>query len=88
VYLPFRKAKVIVAISEKTKQEIVEIMPSVARKVVIIPNCVTMEIAEDLVTNKSKTAKILIVGTRANKNIERSIKALRIYLLKFLLLVN
>lgn len=77
VYLPFRKAKVIVAISEKTKQEIVQMMPSVARKVVVIPNCVTMDIAEDFVTDKAKTTKILIVGTRANKNIERSIKALQ-----------
>ncbi|WP_238555013.1 hypothetical protein [Chryseobacterium sp. P1-3] len=32
IYLPFRRAKVIVAISEKTKQEIAQIMPSVLKK--------------------------------------------------------
>lgn len=76
IYLPFRKAKVIVAISEKTKQEIAEVMPSVIKKVVVVPNCVTMDIAEDIVADKGTVAKILIVGTRANKNIENSIKAL------------
>lgn len=76
IYLPFKKARYIVAISEKTKNEIIGIMPSVAHKIVVIPNCLTIEIGGDLSIDYSKHNSILIVGTRTNKNLMRSLKAL------------
>ncbi|WP_291087525.1 MULTISPECIES: glycosyltransferase family 4 protein [unclassified Empedobacter] len=76
IYLPFKKASYIVAISEKTKNEIIGIMPSVAHKIVVIPNCLTIEIGGDLSIDYSKHNSILIVGTRTNKNLMRSLKAL------------
>lgn len=75
IYLPFKKAKFIVAISEKTKEEIVNIMPSVKNKVIVIPNFVTIGIDYKNI-DKPKNNKILIVGTRSNKNLVRSIEAL------------
>ena len=75
VYLPFWKAHRIIAISQKTKEEIVEIMPSVANKIIVIPNCLTSEVEADIFEKSNSIPSILIVGTRSNKNIERSIRA-------------
>ncbi|GAA4151366.1 hypothetical protein GCM10022217_05160 [Chryseobacterium ginsenosidimutans] len=75
VYLPFKKLKYITVISEKTKQEIIKLLPSVANKIQVIPNCITIDILPvDLKKNLGR-AKILIVGTRSNKNIERVLQA-------------
>ena len=76
VYLPFFKAKKIVAISEKTKSEIIQLMPSVASKTVVIPNCLTMPIQEFRAIKNPPVPTFLIVGTRSNKNIERAIEAM------------
>ncbi|MGN7990536.1 glycosyltransferase family 4 protein [Pedobacter sp. 22226] len=83
VYLPFKKAKYIVCISKKTKDEIINLMPSAKSKIAVIPNCLTVPIiAETSVKNNIKK-ELLIVGTRSNKNIERifeSVKDLNIHL--------
>lgn len=76
IYLPFLKAKYIVAISEHTKQEIIEKMPIVAHKVIVIPNCLTMEIEKESFLKRNIKPKVLIIGTRENKNVERAIHAL------------
>lgn len=77
VILPFKLANVIVVISEKTKQEILSIIPSIQSKIEVIPNCVTSSIdTENFITQKNLET-ILIVGTRSNKNIERAIEALK-----------
>ena len=76
IYLPFKKATHIVAISDKTKKEIVKAMPSVAHKVIVIPNCVTIDIEEKTELKGYLKPRVLIIGTRENKNIERAICAL------------
>lgn len=75
VYLPFRKAKIITVISEKTKEEIIKVMPSVLGKIRVIPNCLTSSISLKPNATQDNIRDILIVGTRSNKNLERSIKA-------------
>lgn len=75
VYLPFWRAHRIIAISKKTQDEIIEAMPSVAHKVVVIPNCLTSEIEPIVSVKNNEMPCVLIVGTRSNKNIERSIRA-------------
>lgn len=76
VYLPFKRAQIIAAISENTKEEICCLMPSVAHKVVVVPNCITMAINPIDALKNNTTTQVLIVGTRENKNIERAIEAL------------
>jgi glycosyltransferase involved in cell wall biosynthesis len=76
VYLPFKRAKFIVAISHKTKNEIISIMPSVSHKIIVIPNCLTIEIDDTPTKHFEKLNSILVVGTRSNKNLIRSLKAL------------
>lgn len=76
IYLPFLRAKYIVAISEKTRNEIIERMPLVAHKIIVIPNCLTIKIEPKIELKGNLRPKILIIGTRENKNIERAITAL------------
>lgn len=75
VYLPFKKLKYITVISEKTKQEIIKLLPSVAHKIHVIPNCITIDVLPLFFKENHERTKILIVGTRSNKNIERVIQA-------------
>lgn len=76
ITLPFKKAKYIVAISEKTKQEILKIMPSISDKIIVIPNCITIDVNKITNLKRNKKPELLIVGTRENKNIGNSIKAI------------
>lgn len=75
IYFPIKKAKYITVISQKVKNDIIELIPSAESKLRIIPNCVTIEIKPPI--QKKEVKKILIVGTRHNKNIERIILAMK-----------
>lgn len=75
IYLPLKKLKYITVISEKTKQEIIRFLPSVAHKIKVVPNCITIDILPLELKSITDKAKILIVGTRSNKNIERVFEA-------------
>lgn len=76
VYFPIKKLKYITAVSEKTKEEILQVIPSAKDKIHVIPNFVTMSILDDNQIGSNNVIKILIVGTRSNKNIERILNAL------------
>lgn len=76
IYLPFRKLKYIVAISEQTKREILKYMPSVKNKIQVIHNCLTIPLAEETKLIRGDLLEIIIIGTRINKNVERSFMAL------------
>lgn len=77
VNLPIRKLKYITVISEKTKQEILQEIPNVEDKIKVIPNCLTIPLADEIRERKNTIPKILLVGTRSNKNIERVFEAVR-----------
>lgn len=74
IYLPLKKLRYITVISEKTKKEISWLLPSVASKIKVIPNCITVDILPIKFKDFSKM-KLLIVGTRENKNIEKVLEA-------------
>ncbi|WDF68969.1 glycosyltransferase family 1 protein [Sphingobacterium oryzagri] len=76
VYLPFSRARYITVISKKSKDEIVKLMPKIESKIVIIPNCLTTEVYAETIIKKNVVPRVLIVGTRSNKNIERAITSL------------
>lgn len=77
IYLPFKKAQIITVISQKTKNEIINIMPSVAHKIEVISNCTTLNIIPEIYLKKNIIPEVLIIGTRENKNINNAIKSLR-----------
>lgn len=75
VYLPIKKLKYITVISQKTKDEITSIIPSAAKKITVIENCLTIPVTTQVVKQFPARPTVLIVGTRSNKNIERILQA-------------
>lgn len=76
VYLPVKKLKYITVISEKTKAEILAVIPEAEEKITVIPNIVTSETVPLMLDKKNNVPHILIVGTRSNKNIELTIEGI------------
>ncbi|WP_307445626.1 MULTISPECIES: glycosyltransferase family 4 protein [Chryseobacterium] len=76
LYFPLKKAKFITVISEKTEQEILNYYPWAKSKIRVIHNPLTNEpfFREPVENDKFK---ILIVGTRQNKNVERILEAVK-----------
>lgn len=77
IYLPIRKLNYITVISEKTKNEIVQLLPWASPKITVIPNCLTIPFPENFVKDDNDIPKLLIVGTRSNKNVENALKAVK-----------
>lgn len=77
LYLPIKKVKYITVISKKTKEDIVALMPWAEKKIRVIYNCHSVK--ENFTGEKFFTSvpEILIVGTRSNKNVDRTIDALK-----------
>jgi glycosyltransferase involved in cell wall biosynthesis len=81
-WLPALLVKRITTISEKSKNELERIIPFAKNKIVVIPNPYNPKLLErdphmdeELITNTSKPI-ILHLGTKTNKNLERTIEAL------------
>ena len=76
VYLPIKRLKYITTISQKTKKEIVELLPWAEHKITVIENCLTFPVKK-VEKIPHETTQILIVGTRVNKNIETTFSAVK-----------
>ena len=73
--IPIKKSKFVVAISESTKEEILNEFPNLGSKLKVIPNPInSMYSFKSSIFNKD-FPRILHIGTRENKNLERVIKA-------------
>lgn len=75
--LPFRRVKYISVVSQFTKQELIKLFKIKESKITIIPDSISQRYFEDFVKIENDKPNILFIGTKANKNIENSIKALR-----------
>lgn len=75
-YIPLYRLKYITCISEQTYKELLKRFPFAKNKIKIIPNPVGSEFHKTLI-NWRETPKILHIGTRSNKNLERVIKSLK-----------
>lgn len=76
LYLPIRRLKYITVISEKTKDEILNLFPWAQNKIFVIPNFLTIDIPESTIVKKNEKTQILIIGTKFNKNIKTSFEAI------------
>ena len=81
-WLPALLVKRITTISEKSKIELEKIIPFAKKKIMVIPNPYNPKLLdrdqhldEELITNTSKPI-VLHLGTKSNKNLERTIGAL------------
>jgi glycosyltransferase involved in cell wall biosynthesis len=75
---PAMKVKYITVISEFSKKELVDLIPRQANKINVIYNPVHTSINPDLPLKfNTNQPTILLVGTKSNKNIERTIEAIK-----------
>jgi glycosyltransferase involved in cell wall biosynthesis len=76
IKLPLFKCARIIAISKKTKTEILKYLPHFKKKISIIDVCIPKIFKKNIKNNKNKIKKVLIIGTGINKNFYNSIIAL------------
>ena len=74
--LPLRRCRIVTAISGYTRDRLVELFPWVEEKVRVIPDCVPAGFASRRKQFNRRCPRILQVGTRPNKNLERLVEAL------------
>lgn len=75
-YLPAIRVKNITVISEFTKQELSKIIPSYTHKIRVIYNPVNPVFKWTEKTFNTQEPLILLMGTKPNKNLERTLEAL------------
>ena len=76
VQLPVKRAKYITCITEATKRELLDECPKASDKVLVIYNPISPELKYSKKEFDAEKPRILHIGTRANKNLERVIEAL------------
>lgn len=74
-YIPYRRCKYLACISHKTARETVEKFPFTKEKVVYIPNPIDDSYTFTPKQFNADFPRILVVGTRENKNLERIVEA-------------
>jgi glycosyltransferase involved in cell wall biosynthesis len=75
--MPIRKSKIITAISNATKDDIVNFTSCDAKKISVIYVCISPEFKRDTKVFNTENPRILQIGTAPNKNIKRLIPALK-----------
>jgi len=75
--IPLKRATKITVISEFSKNELLKTFKIDPRKIIVIPNCVSDKFQYQQKEFNEKKPNILIVGTKENKNLTRSLEALK-----------
>lgn len=74
---PIKKLNLVIAISEKTKNEIITYTNCATDKIVVIPNPVSDAILSIPKEFNQEEPSLLFIGTKSNKNLVRCIEALK-----------
>jgi glycosyltransferase involved in cell wall biosynthesis len=74
---PVKYAAIITTISEKSKQEIIENTGCRSNKIIVIPNPVADSVIPGGTDFNGYHPRILFIGTKPNKNLERALQALK-----------
>lgn len=75
-WLPALFVKKITVISQFSKNELIKLVPFSKNKILVIPNAVSKEFQFEPKSFDTENPKILHIGTKDNKNLERAILAL------------
>jgi glycosyltransferase involved in cell wall biosynthesis len=75
--MPIARAAVITTISEHTKKEILKYTRPAKKEIVVIPNSINDKIRHTEKEFDTHLPEIIFIGTTVNKNLERSILALK-----------
>jgi glycosyltransferase involved in cell wall biosynthesis len=84
--MPLKRVKYVTVISEFSKQEIIYNFKINEEKIIVIPNCVSNKFVKTKRQFNNEYPNILFVGTKPNKNLERSIEALKKISCKFFII--
>lgn len=76
-WLPAQCVKRITVISEFTKKELIKLIPFAANKIEVIYNPVNAQLKYHSKEFNTLLPKILVIGTKTNKNLERTFEALQ-----------
>lgn len=76
-YIPISRSRYITCISTKTYNDVIKMFPQSKGKVFVIPNPVDDRYTLQPKEFNKEEPKILVVGTRKNKNLERIIEAVK-----------
>jgi glycosyltransferase involved in cell wall biosynthesis len=76
VYLPVKMSSRIIAISDFTKSEILKFVNINANKIIIIPDCILNNYNYSPKSFNLKDPHVLLIGTKKNKNLKRTLLAL------------
>ena len=76
LYLPVRRASHITAISNFTRKEILNFVNISEEKISVIPDCIPPQYLPTPKAFTKTNPKILLIGTKSNKNLNRVLKAL------------
>jgi glycosyltransferase involved in cell wall biosynthesis len=85
-YLPLKKVAAITVISENSKNELLQNFKINKNKIYVIPNCISDNFFSLSCKKNNTTKQILFIGTKENKNLERSIVALKNINIKFIII--
>ncbi len=78
LYLPVRFAKVVTVISQATRDEVLRYIPrSWGSKIQVVPNCIDPSYQYLPKPFNRERPRVLLIGTKANKNQERALTALQ-----------
>ncbi len=75
--IPAKRVSYITVISEFTKKQLLENINIKSEKIVVIPNCISSELKYIPKSFNTKKPTILHIGTKNNKNLERTIEAIK-----------
>lgn len=78
VVLPVRRAQVVTAISQHTKEQLIKWTGCKPDKIVVIPNPLPDVLPYDFKSFNTEVPTILVMGTKANKNVEGVLEAVAI----------
>lgn len=84
--LPLKRCSKIITISQKIKSEIISNFKVESKKIEVIPCSISKTFKPKNKKLKSKELNILFIGTGENKNLERSIKALKKLKIKLIII--
>mgnify|MGYP005839586467 CR=1 FL=1 len=83
--IPLKKVKYITTISQTTKNQVIKVFKVDKNKIFVIPNCFDQKFLNPTKDFNKQCPRILFVGTKWNKNLERTIVSL--YNIKCVLII-
>jgi glycosyltransferase involved in cell wall biosynthesis len=74
---PLHRCGTVTVISEETRRKLLARFPFADAKMHVIPDCVDTAFQDEAKNHWPETAEVLLIGTKANKNLPRTLEAMK-----------